>query len=40
MDDPQDPAAAQLARFLAASQPFPQYLGKLERETKTAARGS
>jgi exosortase A len=26
MDDPGDPAAAQLARFLAASEPFPQYL--------------
>ena len=38
MDDPHDPAAAQLARFLAASQPFPQYLARIERETKTAAR--
>ena len=41
MDDPQDPAAShQLARFLGASQPFPQYLDMLERETKTAARAS
>jgi len=40
MDDPGDPAAAQLTRFLAASQPFPQYLDMLERETKTAARAS
>ena len=40
MDDLQQPAATQLARFLAASQPFPQYLDKLERETKTAARAS
>ena len=40
MDDPGDPAAAQLTRFLTASQPFPQYLTMLERETKTAARGS
>jgi exosortase A len=40
MDDLQHPAATQLARFLAASQPFPQYLDMLERETKTAARGS
>ena len=34
MDDPGDPAAAQLARFLAASQPFPQYLKMLGRENK------
>jgi EpsI family protein len=40
MDDPGDPAAAQLARFLTASQPFPEYLTMLERETRTAARGS
>jgi exosortase A len=40
MDDLQHPAATQLARFLAASQPFPQYLDMLERETKTAARAS
>ncbi len=40
MDDPQDPAAAQLARFLAASQPFPQYLDMLERGTKTTAPAS
>ena len=40
MDDPGDPAAAQLARLLGASQPFPQYLDMLERETKTAARAS
>jgi exosortase A len=40
MDDPGDPAPAQLTRFLTASQPFPQYLTMLERETKTAARGS
>jgi exosortase A len=40
MDDQRDPAAAQLARFLGASQPFPQYLDMLEGETKTAARAS
>jgi EpsI family protein len=40
MDDPRDPAEAQLARFLAASQPFPQYLDMLEQETSTAARAS
>ena len=38
MDDPGNPAAAQLSGFLAASQPFPQYLARLEQETKTAAR--
>jgi exosortase A len=31
MDDPSDPAAAQLARFLEANQPFPQYLDMLGR---------
>jgi len=40
MDDPQEPAAAQLARFLAASQPFPLYLDMLEQEISTAARAS
>jgi exosortase A len=31
MDDPNDPAERQLTRFLAASQPFPQYLESLPR---------
>jgi EpsI family protein len=29
MDDPSDPAERQLTRFLAASQPFPEYLAAL-----------
>jgi exosortase A len=40
MDDPGGPAAAQLARFMAASQPFPQYLDMLGRENKLAVGGS
>jgi exosortase A len=32
MDDPDIPAERQLARFLAASQPFPEYLEKLPRQ--------
>ena len=31
MDDPKNPAEQQLTRFLAASQPFPQYLASLQR---------
>jgi exosortase A len=31
MDDPNDPAARQLERFLASSQPYPQYLQTLPR---------
>src|SRR5215472_11708923 len=31
MDDLKDPAERQLARFLAASEPFPQYLASLPR---------
>lgn len=31
MDDPRDPAEWQLTRFLAASQPFPQYIDTLRR---------
>jgi len=31
MDDPNDPAERQLTRFLAASQPFPEYLASLPR---------
>jgi hypothetical protein len=30
-DDPKDPAEQQLARFLAASQPFTEYLAALPR---------
>ena len=31
MDDPNDPAERQLERFLAASQPYPQYIETLPR---------
>ncbi len=31
MDDPKDPADRQLNRFLAASQPYPEYLAELSR---------
>ena len=31
MDDPSNPAEGQLARFLAASEPFPQYIAALAR---------
>ena len=31
MDDPNDPAERQLNRFLAASQPYPEYLAELSR---------
>jgi EpsI family protein len=37
MDDPDDPAAAQLARFLEAAQPLPQYIEMLSRQSAARA---